>query len=218
MQKHGFLINGSGDFWLKETLVYVDKVLITPTLTMAHRFILPQSLRTMDTTGRLAFFFLNEPEVIKDFAFRAIHVQAVIGKQIVKAYYGRNHGKSYYLRCSTGGRQGTRAALSFPDDFDGVVAGAPSNRFQSPPRLGSVSGKHCGPALLVGAQKSIPYNVTASTHNVPLAIVDWVESGVAPDVMRMKQEEYYENGTDIYSTSQFVPQTALDIALRTTCG
>ncbi|KAJ7676158.1 tannase and feruloyl esterase-domain-containing protein [Mycena rosella] len=41
--------------------------------------------------------FLNHPEVINDFAFRAVHVEAVIGKQIVQAYYGKPAAKSYYL-------------------------------------------------------------------------------------------------------------------------
>ncbi|KAJ7237297.1 tannase and feruloyl esterase [Mycena haematopus] len=73
--------------------------------------------------------FLGHPEVINDFAFRAIHVEAVIGKQIVEAYYGRPHTKSYYLGCSMGGRQGTQTALKFPEDFDGIVAGAPATDF-----------------------------------------------------------------------------------------
>ncbi|KAF5374490.1 hypothetical protein D9615_009054 [Tricholomella constricta] len=67
-----------------------------------------------------------EPEVVNDFAFRAVHVEAVIGKQIVEAYYGRPHSKSYYLGCSTGGRQGIQAALRYPEDFDGILAGAPA--------------------------------------------------------------------------------------------
>ncbi|KAJ7871717.1 tannase and feruloyl esterase [Mycena olivaceomarginata] len=73
--------------------------------------------------------FLGHPEVLNDFAFRAIHVEAVVGKQIVEAYYGRPHSKSYYMGCSTGGRQGTQAALKFPADFDGIVAGAPATDF-----------------------------------------------------------------------------------------
>ncbi|KAJ7112031.1 tannase and feruloyl esterase [Mycena crocata] len=73
--------------------------------------------------------FLNHPEVINDFAFRAIHVEAVIGKQIVRAYYGKPAAKSYFLGCSTGGRQATQAALKFPDDFDGIVGGAPVTNF-----------------------------------------------------------------------------------------
>ncbi|KAJ7132682.1 tannase and feruloyl esterase [Mycena filopes] len=73
--------------------------------------------------------FLHHREVINDFAFRAVHVEAVVGKQIVRAYYGTPAAKSYYLGCSTGGRQGTQAALKFPEDFDGIVAGAPATDF-----------------------------------------------------------------------------------------
>ncbi|KAJ7305464.1 tannase and feruloyl esterase [Mycena albidolilacea] len=73
--------------------------------------------------------FLNNPEIINDFAFRALHVEVVIGKQIVQRYYGAAAAKSYYLGCSTGGRQGTQAALKFPDDFDGIVAGSPATDF-----------------------------------------------------------------------------------------
>ncbi|KAF7366036.1 Carboxylic ester hydrolase [Mycena venus] len=76
--------------------------------------------------GNSGIVFLNHPEVINDFAFRAIHVEAVIGKQLVAAYYGQPIAKSYYLGCSTGGRQGTQAALRFPGDFDGIVAGSPA--------------------------------------------------------------------------------------------
>ncbi|KAJ6629909.1 tannase and feruloyl esterase [Mycena sp. CBHHK59/15] len=79
--------------------------------------------------GDSALRFLDNPEVLNDFAYRAIHVETVIGKQIVKAYYGRPHHKSYYLGCSTGGRQGTQAALKFPNDFDGIIAGAPATDF-----------------------------------------------------------------------------------------
>ncbi|KAJ7727779.1 tannase and feruloyl esterase [Mycena metata] len=73
--------------------------------------------------------FLNNPEVINDFAFRAIHVETVIGKQITEAYYGRPHDKAYYSGCSTGGRQGAQAALKYPTDFDGILAGAPATDF-----------------------------------------------------------------------------------------
>ncbi|KAJ6569738.1 tannase and feruloyl esterase [Mycena vulgaris] len=87
--------------------------------------------------------FLHHPEVINDFAFRAVHVEALIGKQIVSHYYGPTAKieKSYYLGCSTGGRQGTQAALRFPEDFDGIVAGAPATDFNHlflPPALWGV--------------------------------------------------------------------------------
>ncbi|KAG6829197.1 hypothetical protein H0H87_012296 [Tephrocybe sp. NHM501043] len=76
--------------------------------------------------GADGIVFYNKPEVINDFAYRAVHTEAVIGKQIVQTYYGSPHHRSYYLGCSSGGRQGTQAALKYPDDFDGIVAGAPA--------------------------------------------------------------------------------------------
>ncbi|KAJ7166555.1 tannase and feruloyl esterase [Mycena crocata] len=73
--------------------------------------------------------FLSHPEIINDLSFRAVHVEAVIGKQIVEAYYDNPPAKSYYLGCSTGGRQATQAALRFPEDFDGILGGAPATNF-----------------------------------------------------------------------------------------
>ncbi|KAJ7078443.1 tannase and feruloyl esterase [Mycena belliarum] len=73
--------------------------------------------------------FFQNPEVLNDFSFRSIHIEAVIGKQIVEAYYGRPQDKSYYLGCSTGGRQGIKTALQYPGDFDGIIAGAPAADF-----------------------------------------------------------------------------------------
>lgn len=47
-------------------------------------------------------------------------------ERIVKAYYGRGIEYNYYSGCSTGGRQGLKEVQMFPDDFDGVLAGAPA--------------------------------------------------------------------------------------------
>lgn len=54
-----------------------------------------------------------------------MHTGVVVGKEVTKKFYGKEHKKSYYLGCSTGGRQGFKAVQSYPNDFDGVVAGAP---------------------------------------------------------------------------------------------
>ncbi|KAJ7653197.1 tannase and feruloyl esterase [Mycena polygramma] len=88
--------------------------------------------------------FLNHPEVINDFSWRAVHVEAIIGKQIVQAYYGRAAARSYYMGCSTGGRQGTREALSFPEDFDGILAGAPATDFNHAVGWASMIGRYLG--------------------------------------------------------------------------
>lgn len=70
--------------------------------------------------------FLNNTEVINDFAYRSIHTEAIIGKQIVEAYYQNKPAKSYYLGCSTGGRQAVQTAMLYPEDFDGMVGGSPA--------------------------------------------------------------------------------------------
>ncbi|KAJ4357179.1 Feruloyl esterase [Didymosphaeria variabile] len=75
--------------------------------------------------------FYNQPEVVADFAYRSIHTNVVVGKEITKQFYGSPHKKSYYLGCSTGGRQGFKSAQDFPEDFDGIVAGAPALAFNN---------------------------------------------------------------------------------------
>jgi len=65
------------------------------------------------------------PEAIEDFSHRAIHVMTTTGKSVVSQFYGRQQTRSYYQGCSTGGRQGLMEVQRYPDDYDGVIAGAP---------------------------------------------------------------------------------------------
>lgn len=62
----------------------------------------------------------------KDFAERGIHEMAVKTKLLTEAYYGEKAKYSYFNGFSTGGRQGHKAAQAHPDDFDGILAGAPA--------------------------------------------------------------------------------------------
>ncbi len=61
-----------------------------------------------------------------DFAQRGIHEMAVKTKQITRAYYGKDAKYAYWDGFSTGGRQGHKLAQLHPDDFDGILAGAPA--------------------------------------------------------------------------------------------
>ncbi|EXJ88746.1 feruloyl esterase [Capronia coronata CBS 617.96] len=105
--------------------------------------------------------FLNNPEVIEDFAYRALHTGVVLGKRISKIFYGKPHTKSYYLGCSTGGRQGFKEVQSFPEDFDGVVAGAPAFSFNNLTAWSCNFLPLTGP---VGADTFIPFEMWPTIH------------------------------------------------------
>ena len=78
-------------------------------------------------TGGNASFALGHPEKLVDYAYRAVHEMTVKSKAIANAFYGTDAKRSYFNGCSTGGRQALIAAQRFPNDFDGIVAGAAAN-------------------------------------------------------------------------------------------
>lgn len=69
---------------------------------------------------------LGHPEKIVDFGYRAVHEMTVKAKQVIEAFYGTAPGRSYFAACSNGGRQALMEAQRFPEDYDGILAGAPA--------------------------------------------------------------------------------------------
>ncbi len=65
---------------------------------------------------------LGNPEVWKDFGFRATHLMTVAAKQLVRAYYGRAQDYAYLSGGSTGGQQALQEAQRYPEDYDGILA------------------------------------------------------------------------------------------------
>jgi Tannase and feruloyl esterase len=72
-------------------------------------------------------FALGHPDKLVDFGYRAVHEMTVTGKALVRAFYGTRPRWSYWIGGSTGGKQGLTEAQRFPDDYDGIIAGAPVN-------------------------------------------------------------------------------------------
>jgi feruloyl esterase len=76
-------------------------------------------------TGGGAAWAAGHPEKVVDFGWRAVHEMTVAAKKIIASHYGGAPKFSYWNGCSAGGRQAMVAAQRFPDDFDGIIAGAP---------------------------------------------------------------------------------------------
>jgi len=72
-------------------------------------------------------FALGHPEKLTDYAFRSEHEMTVKAKAVINSFYGSAPSRSYFNGCSTGGRQALTEASRFPDDFDGIIAGAAAN-------------------------------------------------------------------------------------------
>ena len=78
--------------------------------------------------GGRGTFALGHPEKLVDFAWRSEHEMTAKAKALIEAFYGSGPKLSYWNGCSTGGRQGLKEAQMFPEDYDGIIAGAPANR------------------------------------------------------------------------------------------
>jgi feruloyl esterase len=142
---------------------------------------------TTDTghEGGSGSFMLDHPEELTDFADRAVHQMTMTSKAILAAFYGTGPKRSYFNGCSTGGRQALTAAQRFPDDFDGIVAGAPAiyASHQTAGQIWLWQATHKDDASFIPASK---YEIL---HNAVLAAcdaLDGVKDGVLEDPTRCK--------------------------------
>lgn len=74
-----------------------------------------------------ATWALGHPEKVIDFGYRGVHEMTRISKEVTHAFYGENPRHSYFESCSNGGRQALMEAQRYPEDYDGILAGAPAN-------------------------------------------------------------------------------------------
>jgi len=128
--------------------------------------------------GGSASFALGHPEKVVDFGYRAVHEMTVKSKAIVAAYYEKSAKMSYWNGCSAGGRQGIMEAQRYPEDFEGIVAGAPGINWsgRSMQSLWIAQATHKDDASMVPAAKF------AAIHNAVLAACD-AKDGVTDGVL-----------------------------------
>jgi hypothetical protein len=64
-----------------------------------------------------------------DFAYRGVHVTTLAAKALIAAFYGQQPKYAYFAGCSDGGREALMEAQRYPQDFNGITAGAPAMNF-----------------------------------------------------------------------------------------
>jgi feruloyl esterase len=72
-------------------------------------------------------FAVGHPEKINDWAYRSVHMMTETAHLVVRSYYGKLADHSYFWGCSTGGHQALTEAQRYPEDYDGIIAGAAAN-------------------------------------------------------------------------------------------
>ena len=121
---------------------------------------------------------MANPEKLIDFGYRAVHETTARAKSLVNAYYGNAPRFSYFQGCSAGGRQGLKAAQKFPEDFDGIVAGAPALNTTGR----AVFAVYAAQALRKEEGSYIPSTKYPAIHRAVLEACD-AKDGVKDDVL-----------------------------------
>jgi feruloyl esterase len=130
--------------------------------------------------GTDASWAFGHPEKVKDFGWRAIHLMTERARQVISAYYSRPQQKAYFDACSDGGREALMEAERFPEDYDGILAGAPANAWSSLLAAG-VADLH---TLVADPRAYIPISKLAAIQKAALAACDasdGVKDGIIND-------------------------------------
>jgi Tannase and feruloyl esterase len=76
--------------------------------------------------------FYDDPQAVRDWAYRSVEITTRTAKYLIRSFYGAPARYSYFVGCSTSGRQGIAMAQDFARHYDGIVAGDP---FFVPPHI-----------------------------------------------------------------------------------
>jgi feruloyl esterase len=68
---------------------------------------------------------IGHPEKVADFGYRAVHEMTDRSKMLIRSFYGHAPKTSYFEGYSNGGREGLVEAERFPEDYQGILVGAP---------------------------------------------------------------------------------------------
>ncbi len=128
--------------------------------------------------------YMRHPEALIDWAFRGVHLATVFAKKVIAQYYGREVEFAYFQGCSGAGRLALMEATRFPEDYDGIIAGAPMfSMLENVPRiLGHARVQRANPLT----QESL--DLLDSGSRRACDSLDGVADGVIDDPRRCTQD------------------------------
>jgi feruloyl esterase len=85
-----------------------------------------------DNQGHMAspidsIWALDDLQLRIEFGYLSEHTLALAAKAIIATFYSQSPLYSYFNGCSDGGHEALQEAQRYPDDFNGIIAGAPAN-------------------------------------------------------------------------------------------
>lgn len=154
----------------------------------------------LDANGRLDW------QAIRDNAHVGVHDMTVTGKALAKAMYGADPKYSYWYGCSTGGRQGLMEAQRYPQDYDGIVAGAPAINWTK-----LMMQSIWGSMLMNTTDTVVPACKLAAATTAAISAcdaIDGVKDGVIEDPKRCNFDPKSLVGTSAGECGSFTPADA----------
>ncbi|MCO5589650.1 hypothetical protein L7F22_043618 [Adiantum nelumboides] len=151
-------------------------------------------------------------DTLTDFASRASHLTTLIAESVVDQYYGKdcfqavrnprdsNRVYRYYAGTSVGGARGLSAAQVYPNDFHGIITGAPANRFMNL-NLGQIKTSSLHNKSFIGEgyfSKSALYGPVKDVVTRQCDALDGLQDGIisAPTLCKPKLEAELLCGTN----------------------
>jgi hypothetical protein len=135
-----------------------------------------------------AAWALDNEERRINFGYLAVHRTAETSKEILRRYYAAKETRAYFSGCSNGGRQALMEAQRYPDDFDGIVAGAPAADFTAigaqfikDVRAQFPDPKNLTPLLPADTLKSVASQILDRCD-----VIDGVKDGILDDPRRCR--------------------------------
>ena len=94
-----------------------------PALTRGYAVVSTDSGHSGSNTS-----FAKDQQAVLNYAFQSTGKVTNVAKQLIDEMYNLMPKHSYFMGCSNGGREAMQAAMYYPNEFDGIIAGNPGFR------------------------------------------------------------------------------------------